>query len=384
MHTEDDKKKKVNKNKKNEAKQLDNFYENQDSNELDGDFSNFYNVNETYEETENTEPENNEKSNNSIKKIIFIIILLLLLGILVFILLKISNKKDVIPPSINLTSSGIDTWSNNDVTINIDNPSNATIKYTINCDNECDYAKVVDNKIVITNSGTNKVSVIAEGKDGGETKKDVIIKIDKNAPSISLSPNNTKFVSDSDITVCAVCSDKESGCKEEKNCKTYTKSASNQKLVVYDNAGNASYTSAFSVTINKETTNEVVPTCSLSVTSDGVVKANVKNATYYGFSSSYSGTNATSKTLSKATPGEEKITYYVKNSSSGKTNTCSITVKYSDCRCNYRGDNGKCYRTLVKIINDPNSKECANATKKDKNSCAFFKDEGLSCKYEKK
>ena len=76
-----------------------------------------------------------------------------------------------------------------------------------------------------------------------------------------------------------------------------------------------------------------------------------------------------------------KVTYYVKNSD-GKTSSCSINVKAS-CTCKYRADNYKCYKTLVKTVNDPNSAECKNAQRKTNVNCSFYKDEGLTCTYTK-
>ena len=284
----------------------------------------------------------------------------------------------------------VNSWSKDNITIDINNPSNASIKYTINCDSKCDYVDVTDNKIIITNDGTSKVTVIAKGSDGGETKKDVTVSIDRMAPSVTLSPNNTKITSNEDVTVCAICTDNESGCKEAQVCKTYKSSASNQKLTVYDNAGNSKETARFTVTINNNANNGnknsgITPTCSLGISGNNII-AKHSNATYYGFSSNYSGSNSSSKVLpitSKTNKsGEEKVTYYVKNSSSGKTSTCSISYRYKCETCVQHGDDGKCYATIVKSV-DPKSSECINATIKLKkaNSCLILKDEGLKCEY---
>ncbi len=378
MHTDDNGKS----NKVNSRSKKKNNVQN---NEIGNDFSDFYNVSNSYEE--NNEEET-EKGGKNIKIIIIIIILAIVLGVLIFVLIKLLNKKDMTPPSISLSSpisSG--DWTNNDVTIEVKNPSNATIKYTINCDKDCDYVDVTDNKILISNPGTNKVSVIATGENGVETKEDITISIDKEVPTAILSTDN-KYSGSSTLKICAVCADSESGCREETVCNTYNSSMSKQKITVYDKAGNVASTNAFDVKISSggsgNNSNNKTPSCSLSVSSKGVITASVKNATYYGFSSSYSGSNGTSKTLSKTKDGEEKITYYVKNSSSGKTSTCSITVKYSNCGCLYRGDDGKCYKTFVKQITDPKSSECAKATRKTNRGCDFYKDEGISCTYTKK
>lgn len=66
------------------------------------------------------------------------------------------------------------------------------------------------------------------------------------------------------------------------------------------------------------------PSCSLTVNADGTLTSIPKdnNMAYYGYNSSYSGSNESSKKITTA----GTYTYYVKDAA-GNTNTCSITVK---------------------------------------------------------
>ena len=67
------------------------------------------------------------------------------------------------------------------------------------------------------------------------------------------------------------CSDNLSGCKQKKVCKKYSASKSSGTIVVSDNAGNKATSPSFSVTINK-----AQAPCSLGVSSDGTVKATLR------------------------------------------------------------------------------------------------------------
>ena len=90
-------------------------------------------------------------------------------------------------------------------------------------------------------------------------------------------------------------------------------------IVATDSTGNKVVKS---VTIKIDKTK---PTCSLKVSSDGTLTANVTDnlglMEYYGYESSYSGTKTKSKTVTQA----GTYSYYVKDTA-GNTNTCSITV----------------------------------------------------------
>ena len=351
--------------------------------EDENDYSDFYN---TAEEIKN------DKGNSNKKAIIIIIILAIVLIALIVVLLLVFKKKSPIDFNLGLENVASNAWSKENVTVNVNIPDDKdlkSVKYTINCNNKCEYVEVTDRKILISNKGTSVVSVIVTNIDDVENKKDITVKIDDAAPEIILSPNETNIKSNGPITVCAVCNDKESGCKQEKVCTEYTKTSKDQILTVEDNAGNTTVSNKFSVTIGSNNTAtptpvSAAPSCSLSVNKSGLVTATYKNANkYHGFSSSYSGSNSDKKQVSlDKDDATETVKYYVKNSD-GKTATCSITVN-ANCKCLYRGANERCYRKLVKTIKDPNSKECANATVKTNVDCSFYDDEGLTCEYSKK
>lgn len=243
--------------------------------------------------------------------------------------LKIENGKD-------------NTWTSKDVTVNPEASSIygiESIKYAINCDSDCEYKDITNNKITITSSGVTKVKVVATDKKKQTVTKEVTIKIDKDAPSVKLN-SGTNIVSTQDVEVCATCSDSLSGCKQSKVCKKYTSTKSNQTITVEDAAGNKATSQAFSVTINK-----VTAPCILSVSADGTVTATLRvEASYYGFNSNYTGNNEKSKKISFTLPanvesGATGIIYYVKDTN-GTAGRCSMTV-YQVCKCanNTSGDN---------------------------------------------
>ena len=329
-----------------------------------------------------------KKTKNQKNKVVIIVIIVLavILILLIILLLFVFKKGDPVEFSLSYANGNADTWSKEDVTINVDIPDETRVKsvqYTINCDKKCDYVEVKDKKIVISNSGESNVTVLVKSTDRAESTQKILVKIDKNNPTVTLSPNQTSFSSSDPVTVCAVCTDNESGCKAEKVCKTYNKTSNSQTITVEDNIGNKATSPAFSVNIIGGSSNvSANPSCSLSVSKSGLVTASNKNVNgYHGFSSSYSGNSENTKQLNLANGKSEMVTYYVKNSD-GKTASCSINVK-STCKCTYRGDDGKCYKTEVKVINDIKSAECANAQRKTNDRCYFYTNEGATCEYSK-
>ena len=216
----------------------------QDSN----DYSDFYS-NSDYE----SDVDKSKQDNKSKKSIIVIIILIVLLIILIVVFLLLFRKKDPVDFNLTLENNIGDKWSKENATINInilDDSNLKKLKYTINCDKNCDYVEVNDRKIVINNGGNNKVSVISVNTDNIEYKKDIIVKIDKVNPTLFLSPNDKNIKSTGPIKVCVICVDNESGCKEEKVCKSYSKTTKDQTLTVEDNVGNKTTSEKFDVTIS--------------------------------------------------------------------------------------------------------------------------------------
>lgn len=244
------------------------------------------------------------------------------------------NVSQNVELTLKFESGQSDTWTNKDVVINVEAKSIFGIvstKYGLNCDSNCTYNDVSNNKITITSSGTTKVKVIAKDAKNQEISKETTVKIDKEAPSVTLN-NGKNITSNKDVTVCATCSDTLSGCKQKSVCKKYTSSKSNQVITVEDVAGNKKNSESFKVTINK-----ITAPCSLKVSNDGTVTATLREeATYYGFNSSYTGNNELSKkiTINASKNGESgaKVIYYYVKNKNGTGGKCFITV-VKKCSC---------------------------------------------------
>lgn len=229
--------------------------------------------------------------------------------------------------SLNLKASTTN-WTNKDVTVTVDAKTDTSItslKYAINCNGSCTYSDVKNNKIVVSNTGVTKVTVVAKDKSNLEVTKEITTKIDREAPSVTYS-GSTNITSNKDVSVCVTCSDSGSGCKQAKVCKTFTSSKSNQIITVYDNAGNSKNSPTFNVTINKMT-----QSCSLKVSKDGVVSATLgETGVYYGFNADCTGSNELSKkiTISASKKGEKgaKVIYYYVKYKNGNIGSCFLTV----------------------------------------------------------
>ena len=261
-----------------------------------------------------------------------------------------TRKKDIIVKvigpevkhEITLNLSASETkWTNKDVTISVDAKTDSEIsslKYAINCTGNCDYKDVSGNKIVISNNGITKIKVVAKDKNNQEATKEIEVKIDKQAPTVEYSGSNN-IVSNNDVEVCVTCNDDISGCKQNKVCKKFTSSKTNQVIAVSDNAGNTVNSPSFNITINRSKLS-----CSLKVSSDGTVSATLGGtASYYGFSSNYSGNNELSKKIDinvskDGERGAKVIQYYIKDKN-GNVANCHITV-IKTCKCtNSTGEN---------------------------------------------
>ena len=239
-------------------------------------------------------------------------------------------SKDI---SLKLTNFKDNGWTNKDVDINVSATSVygiETLKYAINCDNDCNYQDISNNKIKVTSIGTTKVTVVATDKNNQKATKTVTIKIDKDNPTAKLiGESNVK--GRNSVKVCAECSDSLSGCKQSQFCKIFTSSKTNQTITVEDNAGNTSKSGSFNVTITK-----IEDPCSLSVSSSGLVTATLREeANYYGFNPSYSGAKEKSKQinidLNKKGSLGQVVNYYVLNKN-GSGGMCYILV-IKECNC---------------------------------------------------
>ena len=237
--------------------------------------------------------------------------------------------------NLKVNNGNENSWTNKDVTVSVEANTElglSSLKYAINCNGECNYVDVSENKIIITDNGTTKVTVKAVDTKNKEVVKEVTVNIDKEAP-VATYNGEKNITSNKDVEVCATCSDSISGCKKEKVCKKYSSSSSNQSITVTDNAGNTKKSSTFNVTITKKN-----DPCTLSVSSDGTVKATLReSAKYYGFNSTYSGSNELSKKVDignvtgNGESGALVVRYYVLNKN-GSGGMCYVTV-IKECKC---------------------------------------------------
>lgn len=155
-------------------------------------------------------------------------------------------------PNLSLTAN-TSGWTNNAI-VKVSANSNAggsvSSKYALDCSKNCSYKAVSNNVIVVNENGTHVVTVVAtDSKNGKTTTKSVTVKVDKNAPTVSLINPKTKYQARTAIEVCATCSDKESGCTEEKVCKVFKTSASGQVITIADKAGNVGNSAKFDIVI---------------------------------------------------------------------------------------------------------------------------------------
>ena len=244
---------------------------------------------------------------------------------------------DDITMNILFSNGANDTWTNKDVILSIETTGYiSSIKYAVNCKNECKYSEVVDKKIKVADNGVTNLRIVATGRNNNEEIKDVVVKIDKEAPKVTLN-GNKNITGNNSVEVCATCSDSLSGCTKAKECKKYTSSKSNQVITMTDKAGNTTNSSSFNVTINKSSNPSGPATCNLSVSSDGIVTATINgNPTYYGFDSNYTGANELSKKIDiNATKNGDsfaKVVFYFLKDSDGSVNRCYITV-IKECTC---------------------------------------------------
>ena len=140
-----------------------------------------------------------------------------------------------------------------------------------------------------------------------------------NVPIDNVKPTCTTNVTGGDYTngwtVEVTCSDVGSGCVMPS--QTYVGIKQNRTFTVYDKAGNSG------ICTSNVPIDNVKPTCSLDLNDTNIVATynDDHGVAYFGWDSSYSGSNSQIKAISAGTH-----TFYVKDIA-GNTNTCKIDVK---------------------------------------------------------
>ena len=275
-------------------------------------------------------------------------------------------------------------WTNKDVKIKVS--SNANVKYAIDCEDNCKYYDLVDdNSILVSTEGEHTVTIVAYDKYGDSVVKKVNVKIDKTKPICKFvkGPNPNEIYVGETATYVIECVDENSRLKvvndisfldlELPKVFTFTKSsiidvvketynktkkpaiqveniddgyrytlsvtglkAGKTKLelpksIFVDYAGNVQdkdISDSITVLDKKEgSQGGAYLNCKVSydngvITGSGSGTSNLK---YYGFSNSYSGSNQSSMSVSKA----GTYYFYVKDVN-GNKKSCSVVVSQKD------------------------------------------------------
>ena len=143
----------------------------------------------------------------------------------------------------------------------------------------------------------------------------IIIKIKADIVAPTCTTNVTGGDYANGWTVLVTCSDVGSGCVMPS--QTYVGIKQNRTFTVYDKAGNSG------ICTSNVPIDNVKPTCSLDLNDTNIVATynDDHGVAYFGWDSSYSGSNSQIKAISAGTH-----TFYVKDIA-GNTNTCKIDVK---------------------------------------------------------
>jgi len=318
-----------------------------------------------YDDFNNNNNDDRDKKNNKKKKIILFIVLFLifLVSVAIIVFLLVGNNND--NPAPTPTPIPSITLSATDFELNVGSSKNIT--YTVENDN----GNVVvtwssSDKSVATVTENGTVKGIKDGSaiitasytiDGVEYKETCSIKVKKKQttqtkdttdPKLSYTITSGKANTwvNTDVSIKVTASDN-SGSVTVKyttncnsNCKYTTVSkgvikisstgSSVVRIIATDKAGNSTEQKV-NVMIDK-----TKPNCSLEVSGINNLSAKYNDIgsgiSYYGFSSSYSGTSGNSQTLKKA----GTYTYYVKDKV-GNTGTCSLEIgsktqyRYQEC-----------------------------------------------------
>ena len=182
-----------------------------------------------------------------------------------------------------------------------------------------------------TNSATNqKITVYDNAGNKASTHVfDVEVKKDDTTPpTINLEEDKDQFIGTESVTVCAICTDSESGCVKERICKTYTETVINQRINGYDNAGNEGKSPYFDVVIKDEYSSDKTPP-NVRLENDSNTYTGTDSVTVCAIcTDSDSGCveERVCKTYTETTP-KETITVYDNAGNEATTHSYNVEVK---------------------------------------------------------
>lgn len=98
--------------------------------------------------------------------------------------------------TVNITNAKDNTWVNHDVIIKVSakDDSKVTLKYALDCTNNCTYNNVSNGQITISKNGTTIVNIQAVDANNNKSSKNVTIKIDKEKPTCSMTVSETGII----------------------------------------------------------------------------------------------------------------------------------------------------------------------------------------------
>ena len=330
------------------------------------DENDFYNY-----EGYNEQVKNNESSKKS-KKFIFVIILMIVLLVLILLLVKSCDKEEepTIPiASIVLNVDSLElkvgnsqkieytvidsdepisvTWLSSDekiatvtedgtVTATLVGVTTITASYFINnvpYEKQCTVTVIENDKIdIVDNKKPTLKYTMSGGKNNEWTNETVTIKVEA-------SDNSGKV----NVKYALNCTSKCKYINISNNTIKISEEGTNIVTIIASDPNNNSVKEIINVKIDK-----TKPVCMINLKDElkGTLQVettdnNGSGLSYYGFSSSYQGTNEQEKNVK-----EGKHSYYVKDKA-GNTNTCTINIeaktqyRYQDCtsckRCQSAG-----------------------------------------------
>ena len=237
---------------------------------------------------------------------------------------RVSNMKEDTPIIFESSDESVAVVnSNGKVTAVGEGTATITASYQVN-------GETMTKNVEVTVEGKNSNNNSSSSSSSSSSSKPAK---DTTPPLVKLDGDKTQFSGEGSVRVCAICSDTGSGCKEEEVCKTFTKSATNQQITVYDKEGNKATSKYFNVTVT-------VPKNTKAVTKVTLDKS--KGTLLYGSSVAASSKTVTLKaTISPTTATNKKVTWKSSNEKVAKVDkngkvtavgkgTATITVTTDD------------------------------------------------------